>query len=436
MVRARAGPAGAAAGRDPARQRLRLLGGAGLRAAEHGAPAAGEPARGLRGGHHVRDEQRVRVRLPPRQHGADRRAARAAAAPLRHRRRGRLRAHRRGADAADHLRAAERGPLDLPALQRAGAAARARRALHGRGADALRAPDGGGHRGARARARDREHLLGGELPADALHGGGAQGADHLPARPRLRGERRPGGDRRRVHGPADGGAALVRRPAPGRRGQGGRADPAGVGHVRDDHPAELLPALREAGRHDRHGGDGRRGVPRDLHARRRGDADAPADDPRGPSGLRLPLAAGEVQGGDRRGGGAPRGGAAAARRHGLDRGLGAALGPAAAARRRSRGAEREAAPPRGGDRGARGTARRGHDRDEHGRPRGPTSSSAKASRGSAGCTSSGPSGTSRGASTTSCAAARAARATRGRRASSSRSRTTSCGASRRTGCPG
>ena len=64
-----------------------------------------EPEEGrVRGRHHVRDEQRVRVRLPARQHGGERRAAGAARRPLlRDRRRGRLDPGRRGADAADHL---------------------------------------------------------------------------------------------------------------------------------------------------------------------------------------------------------------------------------------------------------------------------------------------------------------------------------------------
>ena len=88
-----------------------------------------------------------------------------------------------GADAADHLRPAAGQPLDLPALQRARPAASARRPLHHRGAHALGAPDRGRDRGPRTGTQRRQHLLAGELPANALHGGRAQGADHLPARP-------------------------------------------------------------------------------------------------------------------------------------------------------------------------------------------------------------------------------------------------------------
>ena len=54
--------------------------------------------------HHLRHEQRVRLRLPARQHGVEHGRARAARPQLRDRRRGRLDPHRRGPHAADHLR--------------------------------------------------------------------------------------------------------------------------------------------------------------------------------------------------------------------------------------------------------------------------------------------------------------------------------------------
>ncbi len=53
--------------------------------------------------HHLRHQQRVRVRLPARQHGVLAGAAGPAGARLRHHRRGGLDPDRRGADAADHL---------------------------------------------------------------------------------------------------------------------------------------------------------------------------------------------------------------------------------------------------------------------------------------------------------------------------------------------
>ena len=73
------------------------------RRAPHQSPP-GQPPRGLRGRRHLRHEQRVRLRLPPRQHGHRAGSAGPAGAQLRDRRRGRQHPHRRGADAADHQR--------------------------------------------------------------------------------------------------------------------------------------------------------------------------------------------------------------------------------------------------------------------------------------------------------------------------------------------
>ena len=64
----------------------------------------GHAARGLRGRRHVRHQQRVRLRLPARQHGRGARPAGPARALLRDRRRGRQHPHRRGPHAAHHLR--------------------------------------------------------------------------------------------------------------------------------------------------------------------------------------------------------------------------------------------------------------------------------------------------------------------------------------------
>ena len=61
-------------------------------------------ARGLQRRHHLRDQQRARLRLPARQHGHRAGGLRPARALLRDRRRGRLDPDRRGPDAADHLR--------------------------------------------------------------------------------------------------------------------------------------------------------------------------------------------------------------------------------------------------------------------------------------------------------------------------------------------
>src|SRR5262245_3048916 len=90
-------------------------------------------------------------------------------------------------------------------------------------------------------------------------------------------EERRGGDHRRVHRPHDAGAALFGRAAPGAGGQGAPADPAGEPDAGLDHLPELLPHVREAGRHDRHGDDGGRRVHRYLQSRGDRGADQHAD---------------------------------------------------------------------------------------------------------------------------------------------------------------
>ena len=87
-------------------------------------------AAGLRGRHHLRHQQRVRFRLPARQHGDAGGGPLPAPPQFRHRRRGRLDPDRRGAHAADHLRPGRRSHRSVLPHERGGAAARA--------------PDGGG----------------------------------------------------------------------------------------------------------------------------------------------------------------------------------------------------------------------------------------------------------------------------------------------------
>ena len=77
-------------------------------------------------------------------------------------------------------------------------------------------------------------------------------------------------------------APLQRGHAPGHRGQGGGGDQAGEPDPGHDHPAELLPPLRQALRHDRYGDDRGRRVQPDLQPRRRADPDQQADGPRRP----------------------------------------------------------------------------------------------------------------------------------------------------------
>ena len=110
----------------------------------------------------------------------------------------------------------------------------------------------------------------------------AEGRVALQARRRVRGDRRRGEDHRRVHRPHPRGPALVRGPPPGGRGQGGRRDPGGEPDGRDDHLPELLPPLRQARGHDRHGPHRGHRVHEDLQAPGRRDPHERADGPRGP----------------------------------------------------------------------------------------------------------------------------------------------------------
>ena len=103
----------------------------------------------------------------------------------------------------------------------------------------------------------------------------------VPPRRGLRRRERRGQDRRRVHGPHHGGPPLLRGPAPGHRGQGARARARGEPDARHHHAAELLPPVRQALGHDRHGHDRGRRVPRDLQAAGRRHPAEPPGDPQG-----------------------------------------------------------------------------------------------------------------------------------------------------------
>ena len=102
------------------------------------------------------------------------------------------------------------------------------------------------------------------IEAHQINQAESQGA--LPPRPRLPRQGRRDRDRGRVHRPHHARPALVRRPASGDRGEGRGQSPARAEDDRDDHRAELLPAVRKAGGHDRHGGDRGRGVSQDLRS--------------------------------------------------------------------------------------------------------------------------------------------------------------------------
>uniref|UniRef100_A0A0N4ZZN5 Serine hydroxymethyltransferase n=1 Tax=Parastrongyloides trichosuri TaxID=131310 RepID=A0A0N4ZZN5_PARTI len=269
----------------PRRHRQRLPGPP--RRRDHGQGPAPD---GLSGRHHLRHQQRIRLRLSARQSGLRPSRDGAARPPLRHRRRSRLHPDRRSAHPADHLRP-DRGPLG-PLQDR-------RRPGEGTG-------QGQGH------LRPRREAAPG--PADraglGTHGAGAGGRRSLrrghrrPVRP---GQRQPGPPRqpgparqhplsarqglhhqgrrdrpdRRIHRPHDAGPSPVRRPAPGHRGQGRRQDQAREPDPGLGHDPELLPPLRKAVRHDRHRRDRGPGIPRHLQDGRPGSADQPSDPAQG-----------------------------------------------------------------------------------------------------------------------------------------------------------
>ncbi len=417
---------------------------------------------------HLRHQQRARLRLPARQHGQPAGGLRPAGPPLRHRRRGRLHPDRRGADAADHLRPDPGRGQVVRRVRRARPRDGARRRLRGRREEAHRLGARARHHEGGEPPRHREPLRRGQHAADLVHEQRDQGQGAVPPRQGVRRPQRRGAHRRRAHRPHAARPPLQRRPAPGDRGQGGGDRPRGVPDPRDDHPAELLPDVREALRHDRHGDDRGLGIRQDLRSGGRADPDQHADGPHRPARPGVPHRGRQVRGRGRRHRGAQRQGAAGPGRHHLGREVRVPLRPAHAVRHPARGAERQAPRRRGEDRRGRRPQGSRDRRDQHGRPRhrhhagwlggvpgrpgaapagtrpgrdhrgvrsrlagdgragqGPGLGRARRGQGSsAASTSSAPSGTSPGASTTSCVGARAARATRASPASTCRCKTT------------
>ena len=338
-------------------------------------PAPRRARRGLRRGRDVRHEQRIRVRLPARQHGRRARPAGAARALLRDRRRGRQHPHRRGADTAHHLRSGRgvgrpvlhvRPPRAAPQGTPRGRGG-GRRLLH-RPQGPCRQPDRGGRPQDGGLAGRREPVRRRPAARPPLRAGAARPRP-VQARPRLHRQGRRDRHRRRVHRSADAGPPLERGPPPGDRGQGGAARPARERDPRHDHLPELLPPLRQARRHDRHGDDRGRGVPQDLQARGRRHPDPPGDDPDRRGGPRVPRREGQVQRPHRRdrrdAGDRPAG----PRRHGQRREVRDPLGDAQAPRHQARDAQREVPREGVGHRRPGRPHRRGHHRHEHGRPR-------------------------------------------------------------------
>ena len=140
--------------------------------------------------------------------------------------------------------------------------------LRGRPAQAHRRRARDRRRVRRGPARHRQPLRGRQLAAGQLPQQRAQGQGAVQARQGLHRPRRRGADRRRVHRPRAGRPPLQRGHAPGHRGQGARRDQGREPDAGHHHAAELLPALRQARRHDRHRPDRGRRAARDLQARR------------------------------------------------------------------------------------------------------------------------------------------------------------------------
>ena len=297
----------------------------------------------VRGRDHLRHEQRVRLRLPARQHGRHRRRQGAARPQLRDRRRGRLDPHRRGPHAAHHQRPSRRCRQALLPLRLGGALAQAWRRLRGRGGQARRRAARAGHREGRAGARHREPVRRGAAEPGAPTVGGAEGQGAVPPRQGLHRRQRRGEDRRRVHRPHPRGPPLERGHPPGRRGQGRREDQGGEPDPRDGHPPELLPHVRQARRHDRYRRHRGRGADGHVRTRRGADPHQQADDPRRPARPDLQGRGRQVRRGGRRHRRALRARPAGARRHDQRREERAPVAHARQARHRPRGAQREAA---------------------------------------------------------------------------------------------
>ena len=204
---------------------------------------------------------------------------------------------RRGADAAHHL--GPGGRVDGPLLRgrshhpapeagrrharrdqgRGPGSSRSHGRLHPRreaqDGHAHRERDGEGRGAAGAPAATGRALRPRQHAAAPPREPGAARAHDLQARRRLHDQGRSGRHRRRVHGPPDARAPVERRAAPGRRGQGEGEDRAREPDARHHHLPELLPQVRQAVGHDRHGRHRGRRVRQDLQAGRQRHPDQP-----------------------------------------------------------------------------------------------------------------------------------------------------------------
>ena len=193
-------------------------------------------------GHHLRAEQRVRLRLPARQHEVLGARIRAAPAQLRHRRRSRLHPHRRSAHAAHHQRPGRALEREVPHHQRGHPRASKLDEHYVVDEKGLGRPSPT-PASKRAEAARHPQPLRPDHARDAAHHEPVSARAHaLQARRALHGvARRQGAHHRRVHRPRAPRATLVRRPASGGRSQGTRADSGRESHHGDHHLPESLP---------------------------------------------------------------------------------------------------------------------------------------------------------------------------------------------------
>ena len=230
------------------------------------------PQGGLRAGHHLRHQQRVRLRLPARQHVLEPRREGPA--------RPRLRASSTRSTTSSSTRPARRSssrarprttppgtPRPTSWSRASGECAKDPR--HGR-ATPRKAVDTGDYKidekNKRVTFTDQgmnhiEELLRQRRGSSAARCSPTRTSSTSTTSPRpcartapvpqgrgLRGAGRQGADRRRVHGPHPARPALLRGPAPGHRGQGAHPDRPAQPHPRHDHLPELLPHVRQARR--------------------------------------------------------------------------------------------------------------------------------------------------------------------------------------------
>ena len=168
--------------------------------------------------------------------------------------------------------------------------------------------------------------------------------------------------------PVGRGPQMARRHSPGRRGQAGRRSDRGHRPGRAHHHPGLLPAIRKAGRHDRHRHEFGSRVAQDLSMPRHPHSDQQTGHPPTDSHAGFRLRGGQVGGGRRRSSPVARTGPARAHRHPLDRQIGDHLQDAGGPGNRTPGAQCQSYRGRSRDRRRGRQVAQGDRLDQYGRP--------------------------------------------------------------------